>query len=165
MTGATRHIAVDGDRWRDLPALVAAASPDDEVVVSVTGASTCAIVAGLADEWTRPVGVWLSPRAAHEAALCARDVATLSWLVDLRAVVVAGDGAAADYARIVAALLGGEAATVVTPSGSVRHAFNRPAPRAPVAIAFTSAGRVGDAGGLVALAPGPGVGPWTASLS
>lgn len=165
MTGATRHIEVDGDRWRDLPALVATAPPDDEVLVSVTGASTCAIVAALADGWTRAVGVWLTPHTTHEAALCARDVATLSWLVDLRAVVVAGDAAAGDFAQIVAALLSGEAATVETPAGSVRHAFNRPAPRAPIAIAFTDRDAAEGVGQLVALAPAPGVRLWTASLN
>jgi hypothetical protein len=163
--GAT-HVLIDASTWYDLPALVSAVPPDAEVLVSVTGAATPSIVTALADSWTRPVGMWLHIDSGYSASLTARDVATVSWLVDLSAVVLSSDdGRARDHAQVVAALLSGEATSIERGAVRVTEAFNRPAPRTAVRVA-SSTGQPADLESpLTPVTASAGVREWAARAS
>ncbi|MFZ1062544.1 MAG: hypothetical protein WAN30_03645 [Acidimicrobiales bacterium] len=97
------------------------------VVLSVSDADTVIVVAALNDRWRSPIGVWLEVGDGYSASLCARDVKTLSWMVDLEHVVVSASEAS-EHARIVAAMLTDDEVNIVTPVAAIRGAFNRPAP-------------------------------------
>jgi len=75
------------------------------VVLQCSDADTVMAAATLGGELDRPIGVWLEISPGYTAALCARDVATLSWLIDLEHVVVAATEKSRSHADVVEALL------------------------------------------------------------
>lgn len=80
---------------------------------------------------TRPApgGLWLRVGAGRPATLVAREVATVSRLVELRELVVAAeDGRAVAHAQIVRALLSGDEVRMENAAGRVDGARLRPAP-------------------------------------
>jgi hypothetical protein len=79
------------------------------------------------------VGIWLEVGESYPAALCARDIATLCWLVDLREVVIAGDDADAQ-AEVVRAMLSDEEITFSNKVANIVRAYNRPAPPKPIRV-------------------------------
>jgi len=93
--------------------------PDADVVV---------LAASLVDEWSASVGLWLEVSPGRPAQLCARDVATLSHIVNVASVVVSNSEDASAYARVVAALLTNDEVTLSSPVAELRGAYNRPAP-------------------------------------
>lgn len=166
MIAEAAHVVVDAPSWRALPEIVDSVPRDQEVLIAVRGASTCAVVAGLSDAWARSVGVWLELSDEMPASLAARDVATLSWLVDLSSVVVARpDGVAPKLGYLFAALLGGERTSVDVGVAHVHGAYNRPAPRRPVRVATSDDGVSDPVATLSALGPRPGVAAWDVTRS
>jgi len=102
-------------------------------VVEVLDADTIIAVASLRDRLRAPVGVWLTLSADYLAQLAARDVATLSWLVELDVVVVSG-AHATDSADVVRALLSDDEVNFANDVATIRGAYNRPAPPRRVAV-------------------------------
>lgn len=106
---------------------------DGPLVVSCRDADTVILVASLRDALRRPLGVWLEVAEGYPAALAARDVATLAWLVALDHVVVASRAAGAN-AEVVRALLTEDEVNLDNEVVTLRGAFNRPAPPRPVTV-------------------------------
>ncbi|HEV2427788.1 MAG TPA: hypothetical protein VGS61_06185 [Acidimicrobiales bacterium] len=79
------------------------------------------------------LGVWVAASAQRPAALIARDVKTLSHLLDLTDVVVEGPDAPSQ-AEVVEAMLTDDEVSLKTPVATLTHAYNRPAPPRPVAV-------------------------------
>ena len=77
------------------------------ILFSCSDADSVMCLASLRGELSSSVGIWLEVGNDYPAALCARDIATLSWLVDLREVVISGDDADAQ-AEVVRAMLSDE---------------------------------------------------------
>lgn len=103
------------------------------VLVSLDDADTVIGAAGVKDQWRVALGVWLEVNEGYTASLCARDVKTLSWLLDLEHVVVSARHAQA-HAQVVAAMLSNDEVNLVNDVASIRGAFNRPAPPRPVRV-------------------------------
>ena len=104
------------------------------VLVRCTDAPTVVASAAYADAWTTPIGVWLELTEGYRAALAARDVATLSWLLALTHVVVSTTENAASHARVLEALLSDEEVTLRNEVATLRHAYNRPAPPRDITV-------------------------------
>ena len=104
------------------------------VVVQCTDASTILAAAACADSWKGPVGVWLEVTEGYRAALAARDVATLSWLLEVTHVVVSTSARAPSHARVLEALLSDEEVNLINEVATLRHAYNRPAPPRDVTV-------------------------------
>jgi len=115
------------------------------VLLSVVDANTVVAAAGTKDQWRTAIGVWLEVGEGYAASLCARDVATLSWLIELDHVVVSAQKANA-HAQVVAAMLTNDEVNLVNDVATIRGAFNRPAPPHPLrvwsfdGVSLTSAG-------------------------
>lgn len=113
----------------------------ESVVLSCPDGSAVLLVASLRDELSGPLGVWVDATDAYPAALVARDVATLAWLVDLEHVVVDGVHPH-DAAAVVRHLLTNDEVNFANSVSTLRGAYNRPAPPRPVTV------WAHDAGGL-----------------
>ncbi len=90
-------------------------------------------VAALKDQLNVALGVWLEVSSGYSASLCARDVATLSWLVSIEDVVVEGEHAFA-HAEIVRALLSDDEVSIANEVATITKAYNRPAPPRPIRV-------------------------------
>lgn len=113
---------------------VARYANEHDVVVSWTDADTVIATGSLHELLTRPIGVWLELSDDYSAQMAARDVATLSWLVPLRNVVVgAADQARADV-EVVEALLTNAEVNFTNAVATLVAAYNRPAPPNPVRV-------------------------------
>lgn len=166
MTAEVHHLLVPADEWRTIPDILSTVPDRHDVVVAVDGAATCALVGALADQWTRRIGVWLVVHDGYGAPLAARDVATLSWLVDLSTVIVSSaDKFVVEHARLFAALLTGDEASVTTPAGSIAGAYNRPAPRAALRVATATQDPSEDIVDLSPLVARTGIATWGAARS
>jgi hypothetical protein len=97
------------------------------VMLSWRDADTIIVTAALKERWTCPIGVWLEVGEGYTASLCARDVATLSWLVALDHVVVSAPEGA-EHARVLEAMLSNDEVNITTRVATIKGAFNRPAP-------------------------------------
>ncbi|MDE3065553.1 MAG: hypothetical protein KGJ36_07775 [Acidobacteriota bacterium] len=115
---------------RDAVPALAAGSP---MVLACPDGSAVMVAASLRERLGSPLGVWLSVSASYPAALAARDVATLSHLIDLEHVVVDGENASASAAA-VRALLSDEPVDFANEAATLRGAYNRPAPPRPVRV-------------------------------
>jgi hypothetical protein len=125
-------------RWRDAPEIVASVEVSQDVVIAFDGGATPVLMAALAIEWTRPVGAWLVVGDQYPAAMAARDISTLSWLIDLPMVVLsAADGTLDDHAEIFVSLLGAEPVNLATSVATLHNAINRPVPKSPVRVALS----------------------------
>lgn len=98
------------------------------VVLSFDDADTVTTVASLKDDLTGPVGVWLTLDSAYLAQMAARDVKTLSWIVDLRVVVISAETKAKDRAEVVRQLLTNDEVNFTNDVAHLVAAYNRPAP-------------------------------------
>jgi hypothetical protein len=92
------------------------------------------IVASLRDQLTGPIGVWIEISEDFSAPLAARDVATLSWLVQLDHVVIAAADNASAHADVVRALLTNDEVNFANDVATLRGAYNRPAPPRPLEV-------------------------------
>jgi len=102
------------------------------LVLSSSDGAAAVLAAALSHE-APGLGVWLDLDDGYGAPMAARDVATLSWLTTLEHVVV--DGAnAPELAAVLAAMLTDEAVDLDSPVATLRGAYNRPAPPAPVTL-------------------------------
>lgn len=104
------------------------------VIVAASGADVVMIVASLGEELRVPLGVWIEVSSDFSAPLAARDVATLSWLVNLDHVVISSTSNAASHAEVVRALLTNDEVNFANDVATLRAAYNRPAPPRPVAV-------------------------------
>ena len=103
-------------------------APSVAVTLSCTDATTVEVAAALRGAPSEPRGVWIEMTPDYPAALVARDVATLSWLIALDHVVVASSWAPAAQAEVVRALLGDDEVNLTNEVATLRGAYNRPAP-------------------------------------
>jgi hypothetical protein len=103
------------------------------VLLSVADANTVVAVAALKDQWRTALGVWLGVDEGYVASMCARDVKSLSWLIELDHVVVSARNARAQ-AHVVSAMLTNDEVNLVNEVATIRGAFNRPAPPHPVRV-------------------------------
>ncbi len=104
------------------------------LVIACTDANPVMAVASLRGQLDRPVGVWLNVSSDYSAALAARDVATLSWLIDLEHVVVSAEHDAPSHADVLEALLSNDEVNFANDVAVIARAFNRPAPPRPIAV-------------------------------
>jgi hypothetical protein len=104
------------------------------VVLECSDADTVTAAATLGGELDRPIGVWLEISSGFTAALCARDIATLSWLIDLEHVVVAATEKSGSQADVVEALLTNDEVNFTNDVAVIAHAYNRPAPPKPITV-------------------------------
>ena len=104
------------------------------VVVSFVDVDTVLAVASMREWLDAPLGVWLEISEDYSAQLCARDVATLSWLVRLDSVVVSYPHEATEHADVVRALLTDDEVNFSNRVATVVGAYNRPAPPYPLAV-------------------------------
>ena len=103
------------------------------ILFSCSDADSVMCLASLRGDLSSSVGIWLEVGNDYPAALCARDVATLSWLVDLREVVISGDDADAQ-AEVVRAMLSDEEITFSNKVANIVGAYNRPPPPNPIRV-------------------------------
>jgi hypothetical protein len=101
---------------------------EHHVVISFDDADTVITIASLKDHLTGPIGVWLTLDADYSAQIAARDVKTLSWIVDLRVVVISAEKLARDRAEIVRQLLTNDEVSITNMAATIVGAYNRPAP-------------------------------------
>jgi len=106
---------------------------DGNILFSCSDADSVMCLASLRGELSSSVGIWLEVGNDYPAALCARDIATLSWLVDLREVVISGDDADAQ-AEVVRAMLSNEEITFSNKVANIVGAYNRPSPPNPIRV-------------------------------
>ena len=104
------------------------------VIVATSGADAVMIVASLGERLRGPIGAWIEVSAEFSAPLAARDVATLSWLVQLDHVIISATSNAASHAEVVRALLTDDEVNFANNVATLRAAYNRPAPPRPVAV-------------------------------
>ena len=103
------------------------------ILFSCSDADSVMCLASLRGDLSSSVGIWLEVGNDYPAALCARDIATLSWLVDLREVVISGDDADAQ-AEVVRAMLSDEEITFSNNVANIVGAYNRPPPPNPIRV-------------------------------
>jgi hypothetical protein len=111
-----------------------ALSRDSTALFDCGDADTVIVVASLRERLTTEVGVWLRVSADYSAQLCARDVKTLSHLVALRHVVIDAESRSIAHAEIVRALLTNDEVNLDSELATIRGAYNRPAPPAPLTV-------------------------------
>jgi hypothetical protein len=104
------------------------------IVLSCSDANSVMAAASLHGQLNRPIGVWIDITLGYSAALAARDVATLSWLIDLEHVVVSAEHQATSHAQVVAALLTDDEVNFSNDVATISKAYNRPAPPKPVTV-------------------------------
>jgi hypothetical protein len=104
------------------------------VVLECSDADTIMAAATLSGELDRPIGVWLEITSGYTAAICARDLATLSWLIDVEHVVVAAREKSQSHADVVEALLTNDEVNITNDVAVIAHAYNRPAPPKPITV-------------------------------
>jgi hypothetical protein len=105
-----------------------------DVLISGNDADTVIVAGSLKDRWAKPIGVWLEVSPGYPAQLAARDVATLSWLIELDHVVVSAGQLAEAHADVVRALLTNDEVNFTNEVVSLVKAYNRPAPPRPLKV-------------------------------
>jgi hypothetical protein len=106
---------------------------DHHVAVSIIDADTIVTLGSLHERLTSPLGVWLELSPDYCAPIAARDVATLSWLVPIDTVIVAGERAEAS-AEVVEALFTNDEVNFTNDVATLVGAYNRPAPPSPITV-------------------------------
>jgi hypothetical protein len=105
-------------------------------------ADTVIVLASMRDRLRSELGVWLTVSADYSAQLCARDVKTLSHLVALRHVVIHAESRSFAHAEIVRALLTNDEVNFDNELATIRGAYNRPAPPAPLTVWSADGGAI-----------------------
>ncbi len=124
------HLRVTLDRLDG----VAALRVEHPLVVSCVDADTVIALASLEGRLSDSLGIWLHLNEGYSAQLAARDVATLSHLIDLTHVVITSDTAAEERAEVVRALLSEDVVDFTNAVANLRGAYNRPAPPRPLTV-------------------------------
>jgi hypothetical protein len=104
------------------------------IVLSCSDANSVMAAATLRGQLDRPIGVWVEVSANYRAALAARDVATLSWLIELEHVVVEAQHQATSHAEVLEALLTDDEVDFTNDVARITGAYNRPAPPKPITV-------------------------------
>jgi hypothetical protein len=107
---------------------VARIAQSQRLVFSCTDADTVICAASLGAQLAGSVGVWLELSQDYPAQLAARDVATLSWIIELGDVVVGATAMAEQHAEVVRALLTNDEVNFANDAATLVKAYNRPAP-------------------------------------
>ena len=128
----------------DVPTLVS----DDErpVVLRVGDADGVVALAGVSGRWSGSWGVWLTADEGYGAGLIARDVKTLSTVLELDHVVIDAATDAAAYAAVVRVMLTDDEVTIHNAVARITRARNRPAPSRPVTVWHVDADSLRDGG-------------------
>jgi len=103
----------------------------------ITDANPVTLLAAHGGDWSGSWGVWLEHSAHYPAPMIARDVKTLSHLMDLDHIVLYGEKTEA-AAEIVRAMLSDDVVTMTNAAATLVGATNHPAPPRPVAVWATS---------------------------
>ena len=114
-------------------ALAALSATNDLPVFDCLDGDPVVTLAGLRGRVPESVGVRLVVGQEYPAALAARDVATLAHLVGLTTVVVSGQYPD-DAADLIRRFLTDQAVTWTNSAGSLRDAYNRPAPPRDIVV-------------------------------
>jgi hypothetical protein len=109
-------------------------SSESMTLFKCSDADTVVVVASMRDRLATEIGVWLSVGPDYSAQLCARDVKSLSHLVALRHVVIEAESRSFAHAEIVRALLTNDEVNFTNELATIRGAYNRPAPPAPLTV-------------------------------
>ncbi|HUY42798.1 MAG TPA: hypothetical protein VMU98_03425 [Acidimicrobiales bacterium] len=131
-----RRVVVDLVERDDVAAHLA---PGD--LLDVNDADATMVLASLREPLGLGVGLWLRVDEHHPAALVARDVATLSRLRALSRVVIEASDARSQ-AEVVRALLSPDEVNFANEVATLRGAYNRPAPPAPLEVGYCEGARV-----------------------
>lgn len=107
---------------------------DRPVVIRVLDADPVVAVAGACVDWPGSRGLWLRASEDYSAGLIARDVKTLSYLLELDHLVVEAGRDAHLHAEVVAALLSDERVTLHNAVATITDAYNRPAPPRTITV-------------------------------
>ena len=112
----------------------AVAQRSGPVVLSCSDADAVMAAASLRERLRGPLGVWLAVSPDYPAAMAARDVATLSWLIDVEHVVISAPSRVQSHADVVRALLSDDEVNFANDVAVIAHAYNRPAPPRPITV-------------------------------
>ncbi|NNN01361.1 MAG: hypothetical protein HKL86_05985 [Acidimicrobiaceae bacterium] len=107
---------------------VAKLAEERPLVVTCAPHDTVVAMGSLEGQLEVPIGIWLEVSMDYRAQIAARDVATLSWLIELDHVVIASDELAEQHAQVVRAMLSDGEVTFSNAVANVTGAYNRPAP-------------------------------------
>ena len=118
------HLVAPIERLDEVPSLAKGLT----LVVSFSGADTVIATAFLGGHLHGPIGIWLEVSEHYPAQMAARDVATLSWIVELDHVVIESDLSAEEYAQVVRVLLSDDRVNFSNEVATLTNAYNRPAP-------------------------------------
>lgn len=124
------HLAAALDRLEDVVDRAAQAP----VAFSCSTGDTVIAAAALEGRLRGSIGVWLEVFEDYPAQMAARDVATLSRLIDLDHVVIASSRLAVERAEVVRALLTEEEVNFSNVAATLTGAYNRPAPARPITV-------------------------------
>jgi hypothetical protein len=113
---------------------VVAEFTDATPVFRCNDADSAIVLGSWSDALTREVGVWLRVTDGYRAQIVARDVRTLSVLMNLRHVVIEAADRSNEHADVVRVLLSGEEVNFANSVATLTHAFSRPAPPRPLTV-------------------------------
>lgn len=117
-------------------------------VLDVTNGDAVMMLAALGPTLDVTLGLWLRVDEQRPAVLAARDLATLTHLVDVGLVVIEASERAEAQADVVRALFSADEVNFANEITTIRGAYNRPAPARPLEVA-SSDGLMLYRGGVV----------------
>lgn len=118
------------DRLAEVPLLARGRS----LVVSFAPSDTVVALGSLEDRIDVPIGIWLEVSQDYPAQMAARDVATLSWIIELDHVVISSDALALEHAEVVRVLQTDDEVNFSNEVATLIGAYNRPAPPRPMTV-------------------------------
>ncbi len=128
---------------------------DATPVFCCSDADTVIVLGSWSDAVTNEVGVWLRVTEGYSAQIVARDVRTLSVLMNLRHVVIEAADRAEEHAEVVRLLLSGGEVNFSNSVATLTHAFSRPAPPRSLTVwSYENAELTSSEGTLHQLSPG-----------
>jgi hypothetical protein len=120
-------------------------------ILRVINADPVIFLASRGDLNDHPWGLWLSVGPDYPVQVAARDVKTLSHLINLCDVVLVAGEHGAQYARVMSELLSDAVVSIETPVATLVNAVNRPAPPAPLTVWHVEDGQALSGGRAVDL--------------
>ena len=124
------HLAACLDRLGD----VVDRAAHSAVVFSCSTGDTVIAAAALEGRLRGPIGIWLEVSQDYPAQMAARDIATLSHLIELDQVVIASHSLADERAEVVRVLLTEGEVNFSNAAATLTGAYNRPAPPHPITV-------------------------------
>jgi hypothetical protein len=127
-----RHFSLPAGRWREGPEL---ADRSATTVVDFEGAPAAMLVAASAARWPGPIAICQTVGGDVASSLIARDLKTLSWLVELAGVVLLAEpDEALSHAALISALTTRDDVSMENSAGKLAGAWNRPRPAQELTI-------------------------------